>query len=113
MSNYKETVRAIKDKDGNVIGHQKCIIADMERLTVGEQKLIEMYMKSGEYKIIAKKERKKGTGKGLTKEKIEKYLKENDKDGFKEYQDKLKAKENYMRIMVWFKNKYPNYKDIV
>lgn len=113
MANYKETVRTIKDKYGNVIGKQKCIIADMEHLTVGERQLIEMYMKSGEYKIVPKKARKKVTGKGLTKEKIEKYLKDNDKDGYKQYQDKLKAKENYMRVMVWFKEKYPNYKDIL
>ena len=113
MANYKETVRTIKDKDGNVIGKQKCIIADVEHLTPAEEKLVQMYMKSGEYKVIERKNRKKSKGNGLTKAKIETYLKENDKDGFKEYQDKLKAKENYMRIMVWFKKKYPNYEDIM
>lgn len=110
MANYKETVRTIKDKDGNVIGKQKCIIADMEHLTVAEDKLISMYMKSGEYKVIAKKPKKKG-GNGLTKQKMMDYLKEKDKDGLKELENKLKAKENFMRIMVWFKNTYPDYKE--
>lgn len=110
MSNYKETKRAIKDKNGNVTGYQKCIIADMEHLTVGERQVIEMYMKTGEYKIIPKKEKKK-SGNGLTKDKIRSYLQDNDKEGLKEYENKLKQKENFMRIMVWFKNKYPNYEE--
>mgnify|MGYP006990158096 CR=1 FL=1 len=44
-----------------------------------------MYMKTGEYKIIPKKEKKKG-GNGLTKEKIKGYLQDNDKEGLKEYE---------------------------
>ena len=110
MANYKETVRTIKDKDGNVIRKQKCIIADMEHLTDAEYKLIQMYMNSTEYKVIAKKAKKKG-GNGLTKQKMMDYLKENDKDGLKELENKLKSKENFMRIMVWFKNTYTNYEE--
>lgn len=111
MSNYKETKRAIKDKDGNIKGYQKCIIADMEHLTVGEKQIIEMYMKTGEYKIIPKKERKNnGKSKGLlSKENITKYLKENDEKGLKEFNEKLKNKENYMSIMTWFKKEYSDY----
>ena len=110
MANYKETVRTIKDKDGNVIGRQKCIIADMEHLTIGEKEYIKMCMESGEYKIVPKKAKKKG-GNGLTKQKMMDYLKENDKDGLKELEKKIKSKENFMRIMVWFKNTYPNYEE--
>ena len=110
MANYKETKRAIKDKEGNVIGYKKCIIVDTKHLTQTEKQLVEMYMKTGEYKIIEKKEKKK-SGNGLTREKMINYLKENDKEGLKEYESKVKQNENYMKIMVWFKKKYPNFSE--
>lgn len=108
MANYKITKRAVKDKNGNIIKYQDCIIADMEKLTESERKIVEMYMNSDKYKVFPRKAKKKG-GNGLTKEKMTKYLESKDKEGLKELQAKLKAKENFMRIMVWFKNTYPDY----
>lgn len=108
--NYKITARKIKDKNGNVVRIQKCIIADMEKITPAEDKLIDKYLKTGEY-ILLQKRVKKTTGKGITKAKMIEYLKENDADGLKELEKKVKAKENFMRITTWFKKQYPNYED--
>lgn len=111
MTNYKLTTRAIKDKDGNKIGEKKCIIVDTEKITQAEQKIVDMYIRSGEYQVFPKKAPKKA-GKGLTKAKMEKYLQDNDKEGLRELQAKIKQKENFMKIMTWFKSKYPNYEEI-
>lgn len=111
MANYKITSRAIKDKDGNKIGLKKCIIVDTEKITPAEEKIVDMYIKTGNFEIYPKKPQKK-TGRGLTKVKMEKYLQDNDKEGFKELQNMIKQKENFMKIMVWFKSKYPNYEEI-
>lgn len=107
MANYKFTKRTIKDKDGNKKGEIDCLIVDYEKLTANEKGIVEMYLKAG-YKVFAKTNKKK-SGKGLTKEKMEAYLKENSETGLKEFQTKVKNKENFMKITSWFKNNYPNY----
>lgn len=104
MANYKFTKRAIKDKDGNKTGEMDCIIADFDKMTLNEREALEMYIKAG-YKVFPKQNKKK-TGKGLTKEKIEAYLKENDEAGLKEFHSKIKNKDNFMSIMSWFKKNY-------
>lgn len=104
MANYKITKRTIKDKDGNKKGEIDCIIADFENMTTNEKEAVKMYMQAG-YKVFPK-EAKKKSGKGLTKAKIETYLKENDESGFKEFQTKIRNKENFMKIMSWFKKNY-------
>ena len=43
---------------------------------------------------------------------MEKYLQEHDKEGLKELQTMIKQKDNFMKIMFWFKSKYPNYEEI-
>lgn len=112
MANYKLTTRAIKDKDGNKVGEKKCIIVDTEKVTPADEKIIEMYVKTGNFEIYPKKKAKK-TGKGLTAPKMRKYLQDNDKDALKEFETMLKQKENFMNIMTWFKGVCPNYKELI
>lgn len=103
MANYKITERAIKDKNGNVVGKKKCIIADMSKLTLAEKEIVEGYMKAG---IDVYPPKKKATGSGLTKAKMEAHLKEiGDEEGLKELNRKVKAKENFMQITSWYKKR--------
>lgn len=104
MANYKITERTIKDKDGNVKEKKKCIIADMDKLTLAENKIIEAYMRAG---VDVYPPTKKKTGKGLTKDKMKAHLKEiGDEEGLKELEKKVKAKENFMKITSWYKQNY-------
>lgn len=103
--NYKITERTRKDKDGNIIEKYNCIVADFEKMTVNEKEAVEMYMKAG-YKVFPKKAKKKA-GDGLTKEKMIAYLKENNPNGLKELEAKIKNKENFMKITSWYKNNFP------
>lgn len=105
MAGYKITERTRKDKSGNVIEKYNCIIADFENMTENERQAVQMYLQAG-YKLFPAK--KGTTGKGLTKAKMEAYLKENDANGLKELQTKLKNKENFMKITKWFKDSFPD-----
>lgn len=105
MANYKITTRTKKDKDGNVKGIEKCIIADMINLTANEQAIVDTYVRNG-YTLYPKKAKAKA-GKGLTKDKMKEHLKEiGDEEGLKELEKKVKAKENFMKITSWYKEKY-------
>lgn len=102
MANYKVTERTKKDKDGNVKGKEKCIIVDFVNLTQNEREAVEMYVKMG-YTIYPKKAKAK-TGKGLTKEKMLEELKtRGNAEAVAELEEKIKNKENFMKITSWYK----------
>ena len=64
-----------------------------------------MYVKMG-YNVYPKKAKTK-SGKGLTKDKMKAHIQEiGDEEGLKELEKKIKAKENFMRITSWYKEKY-------
>lgn len=102
MANYKITERTRKDKNGNKLTPEKCIIVDFVNLTENERQAVEMYVKSG-YTLYPKKEKAKA-GKGLTTEKMRENLQEiGNEELLKEFDKKVKAKENFMRITSWYK----------
>lgn len=107
MSNYTTTVRTSKRKDGSII-KTNCVIVDTNKMTEGEWKIVGTLVSNG-YKIIEKKE-KKATGKGWTTEKMREYLTENNKEGLKEFELKIKNKENFMKITGWFRTEFLNKK---
>lgn len=103
MASFKLTERTKKDKDGNIKGIEKCIIADYIKLPLNEQAIVDVYVKNG-YKLYAPKKAK--TGKGLTKDKMKEHLKEiGDEEGLKELEKRVKAKENFMKITSWYKSR--------
>lgn len=73
MANYKITKRIVKNKEGKVIGEKNCIIVDVDKVTDGEWKIITMYAGMG-YKVEERKEKKKTTGKGVTKAELLFYM---------------------------------------
>ena len=103
MANYKTTVRTKKDKNGNVLGSEKCIIVDFVNLTQNEREAVEMYVKAG-YSLYPKKEKSKA-GNGLTKEKMKAELEaRGNKEALKVLQGKIDNKENFMKITSWYKD---------
>lgn len=107
MANYKVTKRAKKNKDGEIVSYKNYIVVDWEKITSAEEREIQMYLSTGNYTLDRRRPAKK-TGKGLTKEKIEKYLKEHSEEGLKEYKARVTKKENFMKTMQWFKQKFPD-----
>lgn len=102
MANYKLTERTKKDKDGNVIAKERCVIVDFVNLTQNEREAVEMYVKMGV--TVYPKKLKKERGKGLTKDKmIEALEKSGNEEALAELKKKLEAKENFMKITSWYK----------
>lgn len=101
MASYKLTERAKKNKNGDVVGTEKCIIAEYTKLSIEDKAIVDVYVKNG-YHLYSPK--KKKAGKGLTKEKMIAHLKEiGDEEGLKELEKKVKAKENFMKLTSWYK----------
>ena len=105
--NYKTTEKQKKNKHGDIVGIEKRVVADMLALTEQERKAVELLVASG-YKLVPRKP-KKESGKGLTKQKMLDYLKEKDAKGYEVAKRKMENKENYMRILKWFKENYKDY----
>ena len=110
MANYKVTERTHKDKNGNIIRKEKCIIVDFVNLTQNEREAVEMYVKMG-HTIYPKKAKAK-VGKGLTAEKMKAELEAKGKaDLLAELNAKIDNKENFMQITSWYKDKMGLKKD--
>lgn len=95
MPNYKLTTRKGKE----------CIVVDFENITSAEMKAVELYMKMGR-QLVQPTKNKKTTGKGWTKDNIKHYLEANDSKGLEKFNQLISNKENYMKIMSWFKKTY-------
>lgn len=102
MANYKITERTRKDKNGNKLAPEKCIIVDFVNLTENERQAVEMYVKSG-YTLYPKKEKTKA-GKGLTTEKMRENLKKiGNEELLKDFEEKVETKLNFMKLTSWYK----------
>ena len=84
MANYKVNTKS------------KTVTIDMDNVTDNEMRLIQTYVAAG-YLLKEKKT-------GITYEDMKKGLKGN-ADALKELDNKIKAKENYMIIKKWYKEK--------
>lgn len=103
MASFKLTERAKKNKEGVVVGTERCIIAEYSKLSIEDKEIVDVYVKNG-YHLYAPN--KKKVGKGLTKDKMKAYLKEiGDEEGLKELDKKVKEKENFMKITSWYKKR--------
>lgn len=84
MANYKVNTKS------------KIVTIDMDNVTDNEMRLIQQYVAAG-YLLKEKKA-------GITYEDMKKGLKGN-ADALKELDNKIKAKENYMIIKKWYREK--------
>ena len=84
MSNYRVSTKT------------KTVAADLNNLTKDEKQMITMYLSAG-YKLVKQR-------KGLTFDDMREALKDN-AAALKELNDKIAAKENYMKIKKWYETK--------
>lgn len=102
MANYTITTRTRKSKSGKVT-KVNCIVANMDKLTENEREIIGMYLNTGNYELHESKP-KSNEKKGLTREDIEKGLKElKNQKLTAEYNKMKEEKTNFMKISQWYK----------
>lgn len=109
MKNYRLTERTVKDKDGKILDKKKVIVADTEKLTSAEWRIVDAYLRTGTYALEEQKVKKAKKEIGYTRAEITEYLKTNDADGYKELQKREKAEEKFIKTLAWFRKEYPNY----
>ena len=102
--NYRITERTTKDKE-----KKKVIIADTEKLTSAEWRVIDAYLRSGIYTLEEQKPKKAKKDIGYSKAEIVAYLEKKDAEGLKEVKAMEDANEKFIKVLTWFRKKYPNY----